>query len=496
MKYKVSISNISFDMELTSVDGVIINDPIVIPDPVIVREPDPIVVPAPILSNNITLKWYDDLSNSKVTGIVIDGLCYIDHIKRIPINRKLTITGINNATLVFGVENYISLNGMQDGSLFMLGNGAEVLIENVNICQPSQIKSIQPWMPTIFSSVQDPNAKWTAIVKDCDTTAMGRNGGFGLGLVYGGKHENHIAAINFKHVGNAFLEGKASIGNNEGTVLAVTLNNVKTDGGNEEEFAAYKFMVKGFIKDDVFTITSDHETSVIYNHFFNTDHNDNYAHILHLGRFTFMLDDNSVLNNKQFKLRPNADFDIRIRVLNGNVYTPGFESHAGDNFVYYNEYCETTEKWRDEHPIWSNNFKPLDSDISYHPFLKIDKKLVDGYYDVSWNSSFDQEGINQDACIIAKGNDSFRSYPNTKFGNWEILSGQIVGHNMYNHKEITLWAKDVKQSGYYRQTSGVGKSLGYNMVDCKGFKNEFNPNVNITTSNTIPMPKRIIDLLG
>ena len=488
-KYRVKISNISFDMDIEAIDEVVIP-----PKPI---EP-PVVTPIPPLGNNITEYWYNQLNNPNVRGFVIDGLCYVDFIKNIKVNRKLTITGINNATIVFGQENYDAFKGDQDSSLFELGNGAEVLIFGVNICQHQQIKSVQPWMPTIFRSVQDPNARWTAIVKDCDTTAIGRNGGFGLGTVYGGYSENHIAAINFKHVGNGFIEAKASVGENKGTVLGVTLNNVTTDGSNEEEFGAYKFLVKGFIKDNVFTITSDHDTSIINNHFFNTDHNDNYAHILHLDRFTFMLDDDSVIDSKRFRLRPNANGAIVVRVLNGNVYTPSLESHAGDSFISTDSIqakFNTTEKWRDEHPIWSNNFNPKGSDISYHPFLKINGHLTEGYHEVAWNSSFDQEEIEQDAWIIAKGNDSFRSYITTEFGNWEILRGQIVGHNMYNHKEITLWANDVKQSGYYRQTSGFGKSLGYNMVNCEGFKDEFNPSEKIT-SNDIPMPKRITDLLS
>jgi hypothetical protein len=154
-----------------------------------------------------------------------------------------------------------------------------------------------------------------------------------------------------------------------------------------------------------------------------------------------------------------------------------------------------TEKWIDEHPIWSNNFNPKGSEIAYHPYLISNANFKDGQI-VDWKSSFDQEDIEQDAYIVAKGNNFFRSYPYTEFGNWEIISGQVVGHNMYNHKEITLWAKDVKQSGYYRQTSKYGKSLGYNMVNCEGFKDEFNPAPIPVTSDDVPMPKRITDLLS
>jgi hypothetical protein len=50
---------------------------------------------------------------------------------------------------------------------------------------------------------------------------------------------------------------------------------------------------------------------------------------------------------------------------------------------------------------------------------------------------------------------------------------------MYNHAEITLYAENVTQKGYYRQTSRLGKSLGYFINNSIGFKDEFNPKVEV-----------------
>jgi hypothetical protein len=59
---------------------------------------------------------------------------------------------------------------------------------------------------------------------------------------------------------------------------------------------------------------------------------------------------------------------------------------------------------------------------------------------------------------------------------------------------ISLWAENVQHKGYYRQSSnGKGKTLGYNMINCEGFYDEFNPPVDVTTEK--PMPERIAELL-
>ena len=63
---------------------------------------------------------------------------------------------------------------------------------------------------------------------------------------------------------------------------------------------------------------------------------------------------------------------------------------------------------------------------------------------------------------------------------------------MYNHREITLYAENVTQKGYYRQTGRLGKSLGYYMINCTGFKDEFNFSSEIkSTSLTLEQFKKL-----
>lgn len=73
--------------------------------------------------------------------------------------------------------------------------------------------------------------------------------------------------------------------------------------------------------------------------------------------------------------------------------------------------------------------------------------------------------------MIYKANYEFRTCPKTKFGDGEVLSSDPVGHLSYNHKEITLWAKNLQHKGFYRQSlTKVGKSNRHTVIDGSGFE--------------------------
>lgn len=507
MKYNIKITNLTFDIEIEAIGSVdppvdppVIEPPIVIPpvDPPVVEPP--IVIPPVGEFKNIQAAWDGAFADPTVDLIVIDGKCEVPVLKTQQVSRKITIKGINNAILKFGVEKYNMWTDpvKQAGSIIRLLNGAEVLIKDVNICQPPQItETVNFHRPSIFSSDANVDSKWTAVVQNCDTSILGRNGAFGLGFVYGGRSENHIAAINFKHAGTSFIDGKAAIGGSQDTVLYITLDNVKFSDPNPEEFGTWRIPVQAKIKDNVFTITSDDDTNSIRNYFFSDETVGNYAYIIHMGRYTFMIKPSNVVDLKNIKLYPVAKGDIKIRVFGGKVYPLGKEGHAGDTFVHEGKTYITVEKTRDFYPRWTNadNAAGMD-DIIHIPNFSINQPMVDGYYDVHWTSSFDQEDVEQKAWMLYKESSyGFRSYVNTPFEHWEIMQGGAMGHTMYNHRRISLWAKDVQMDGFYRQTDPGGKSLGYNMVNCTGFGGQFNPaDIPVTTDK--PMPDRIKNLIN
>lgn len=516
MKYTVKISNLSFDMELIpkveDVPIVVNPEPeipvVVVPDIPVVEEP--VVIPVPPIQVgytylNITDQFYSGVKDKNLNEMKVSGadIYRIDYLQKSGPSRTLKIWSEKQCSVLAGIENYDPSKQFQDDHLFALTGGTELFTDNINWCNPKQIRSTQPQLPSLFRSVQDPKAKWTAVIRNCDTTALGRNGGFGIGFAYGGIHENHLGLINFKHVGPGLMDCKNPYPD---SVLYLTMQNVDADFSNKTEFGSNYLKVNGYVKDNVFTITSDHTLDFLFNNFFVSDKNDNRATILHIGRFTFMLDDiEAVINPKQIRLRPMANGYCKYKSIGDKFYFIGKEIHVGDIVAGF----RVEEKDRDNHPLWSNNHKPLESEISYTPYVKLNGpiELIDDS-PLYVLSSWDQEGIEQDAYLIYKANDSFRTTPKTIFGdpnNWnKILSGEAVGHQLYNHggeKGISLWADNVKITGFYRQTEkGLGKSLGYNMVNCEGFwdsdgktKDEFK-HYNLTMNK--PMPERVAKIIA
>ena len=136
-----------------------------------------------------------------------------------------------------------------------------------------------------------------------------------------------------------------------------------------------------------------------------------------------------------------------------------------------------------------------EEDVKYAMCLKLDKALPvsTGYLDFEVYSIGESlnTGEEVDAYLIYKANYEFRTYVTTKFGDREVLSSDPLGHLSYNHKEITLWAKDFQHNGFYRQSlSHVGKSYGYTLINCSGFEGQFKPDEPVKNSGEMPDPAK------
>ncbi len=91
------------------------------------------------------------------------------------------------------------------------------------------------------------------------------------------------------------------------------------------------------------------------------------------------------------------------------------------------------------------------------------------------------DGEVRDAYIAFKADQMFIADENSKFGDFNIISGAAVGHNFYNHRELSLWIKDTKiESGFYRDsTNSLDGSLynyskaGYVFINSSGFVDQF-----------------------
>lgn len=460
-----------------------------------------VIVTPPSDEIDITQLWYDIFENGEGELILESGKIYtLNTVQRQTITGKvrITTTGTEPAYIWVGKENYLMyVDQGEDSVLFELGNGAEVLIENVWTSMRKQRRDVQSmYKINWFSSVQSPSAKWTAIVKDCDTTYLGRNGGFGMGMLYGGTQENHIAFINYKHAGSDIMQLKNPYIDG---VLYLTMDNVTTDYKDPLEWTRRAHLTVGVISENnVLSLTGEVETTALYNHFFLVDKGANRSFLAHIGRFTFMIDTiDAEIDRSRLKLRSSPQSGEEVFVKDGRFFFQGREAHVLDSFGIQGKTYTIREKLKTENEEWTNNFGQGNSPETVKATQNLVNESVElenGFYKLDfYNSTFNLYGQNQPIYLIYKDDYNFRTTPSTEFGDWQVLQARGGDHIAYNHRSISIWAKDVTLDGYYREsTKGDGTSLGYNIINCVGFDNEFSEK-EITIDKL--MPERIKQLL-
>jgi hypothetical protein len=419
------------------------------------------------------------------------------------LNRKIKIySGEERATLVFGVENYSPIiHGQQDGLLFLLHDNGQLVIENVNICQPKQLKTVMYWNPRIFAGSAWKDLIWTVAIKNCDTTAIGENGGFGLGFMYGSPEQNHVALINFKHYGTGLMDAKNSY---EDSILYVTMRDIKTNAQEEAQnkLSAINFEHNGSLKDgvldfdgDVYSLTSG----------YNYTWRDNDAYLVLWDRFTFFIDgykEDSTPSNNKFRFRKQAEGKCKFHVMDSNsIYSNELEIHAGDKFDYKGSEYTVVSKDRIQYPF----FDSRTTEAILEPWkaraivYQLDKPLPIQTGEIEINYKGEKiEFDDQPITLLYKANGSFKTDLNTKYRDGNMIQGRGIGHLSYNHAQISMNAKDVEHLGFYRGSNqGKGISVLWNMVNCVGFDESgdyFMHSLPIT-QNDVPIPERITKIL-
>ncbi len=425
-----------------------------------------------------------------------DGKTYVvPEFSGIDLDNDFYLISKSGASLKLGIEDYFQWASErtknQSGFLFNIGGNSLTLgLYNVNFLPPHRrLSCAQLFFTSLFRSTPNKNQKARIAVINMDSTKevnridpRYNQFGFGYGFMYSSEAGNIVVGKNIKHRGPGFMDFKANFG---GGLYAV-FENVETNFENEELYATPKVKVKGKLENNVFTITSGHTVFQIYTYDFGSG---NVAHLLHIGRFTFMIDGkDAIINATQFKVRPFVEHKAFLKVRDKqSVYSKKVELHAGDILKLNGQSFKVVEKTRTYVTEWMEG----DKDTQYAMCLKLDKELPveSGFleFEVESVGKSLNDGKEVDAYLIYKANKEFRTYPHTKFEDREVLASDPVGHLSYNHKEITLWAKNFKHKGFYRQSlSRVGKSNGYTLIDCEGFGGQFAPDEVVKNSGAMP----------
>jgi hypothetical protein len=408
----------------------------------------------------------------------------------------------NRPILEFGVKDYTPLkHGKQDGQLFMMHDNSSLVIENVDVCQDQQATTVETFNPRLFISAQWPSARWTAVVRNCDTTRLGKNGGFGVGLVYGGTQENHFGLINFKHFGTGLMDAKNPY---KDGVLYVTLRDVDCYAREDAKLNQTDFQHIGSLKDNVLTFDGS-----VYSltSGYNWTWMDNDSYIVLYDRYTFFLDgyaSDTVVSDNQFRVRPQAKGKCTVGVLSANeIYSDVIEMHAGNKFNYQGQTYIIVSKDRISYPLFDDRTteakkEPLKSRAlvyTLNRILPVTNQLIEIDY-LSPQIEFTDKPIT----LLYKGNGGFKTNDYlTIYRQDDMLNSRGIGHLSYNHSDISMDAKNVKHLGFYRGSErGNGKSLIWNLDNCEGFEDSgvwFKTAIPVTRDQNLPLHSRIASLL-
>ena len=146
---------------------------------------------------------------------------------------------------------------------------------------------------------------------------------------------------------------------------------------------------------------------------------------------------------------------------------------------------------------FASEYRYRDQDSYYSQEFKLDRPLPPSLpmvFEVEVIFSKGEkllDGVPRDGYIIFKYNKNWQTNVDVDHGLDYMLASNPFGVLSYNHKEISIWDKDTKHKGFYRQSkSGVGQTKGYTLINCTGFANEFNPQVQIKSDGEMPANAR------
>lgn len=513
MKYRVKISNISFDMELEEVKEPIIEIPS-IPVEVPVQSPViPVPVEIPDLEIPVEAPVYTGMERIDISGSFIgNDSIHLDPGKHYwggPVSRQtlldrdvriLCADPINKPILEFGFENYSPVaNGNQEGDLFWMHNNSTLIIDNVDICQADQQKTVQIFNPRILSSAAADWANWTAIIRNCDTTRLGKNGGFGIGSVVGSSLKNHLALLDFKHWGVGLIDAKNPY---ENGVLYVTMRNVDAYLQDDARISPTSFQHIGSLNDNVIEFDGDVYS---FTSGYNFKDRDNFSYLMLWDRFTFFLDGykaDTVQGPNKFKLRPQAEGKCNFGVLNSSeIYSNEYEMHAGDTFNYLGVTYTVRSKNRINHPWFDSRTTESKSEPSKARAIvyRLDQNLPlgFGFIEIEYKGK-KIEFTNKEITFSYVDNQEFLSDINTKYRQSNLISSRGIGHLSYSHSTISMDAQNVKHLGPYRGSeAGKGKSLIWNLYNVEGMEEHpwFGSALPVTHQPDLPLHPRIKNLL-
>ncbi|MEN2281269.1 hypothetical protein AAGF08_03960 [Algoriphagus sp. SE2] len=541
MKYRINISNLSFDLEVEKIEDLPESLKNGVASAIASALPKEInLEPSQNLSkaNFITLEEFDYdwekaiqyTQNTDVSIIKLQkGKKYrIKEYSTQKLKKDLFIISERDSEIRFGLDNFDQWNPdplvKQDRYVFDLDTwNSKVAIVNVDLKSAQLVQEIQPFYRGIFKNSSDKNQSGLIALINSNTDME-------FGLLYSGGQEDDLILIqkNVNFEGVIWQELKA----NNGGGLQVIMDNCNLKQVDPPTY--FKKQLK-FSKNAV--MVNEGSFNQIENTFQGMG---NSSNIVYVEGMTFLLPPKTFIQN--YHNRYNGDSlestnqdvshyihpipSVGEKFLMSRSYNvqgvpiPGMlrnvinweklgleprpnvvrSLQVGDRLKINGE--EYLIKITDRIPgvAFNSEYKYNGQDSYYAQEFKLDKDLPKELPMVVEVEVLESKGERlldgnlHEGYIIFKYNKNWQTNMDVDHGLDYMLASNPFGVLSYNHKEISLWAKDTVHQGFYRQSkSGNGNSKGYTLINCRGFEDQFKPDVPVNGSGE--MPKKANDFI-
>lgn len=531
MKYRIKITNLSFDLEYESTDNSQ-EESIPIPKQHITGGEfflSSAMIESLIKNSDkfITLEEFDydwektiqHTQNSDISTIRLQkGKKYrIKEYQAQKLEKDLFIVSEGNSQLIFGIDNFDQWNAdvalKQDRYVFDLGRwNAKVGIVNVDLKSAATISEVQPFYRGIFKNSPEKNQAGSIALINSNTDME-------FGLLYSGGDADQLIIIqkkvNFKGV--IWQELKANNGGGLELIMEdCTLEQVDPPTYYQKEFIftqnSAKLLNGSFNQIENIFQGMGNSSNIIfcegmtfllppktfiknyhdrYNHDSIEVSNRDNSHYIH----SIPRKNDRFLMSRSYQVNGQVIPDMLRNVINWDKIgmTPIKNTvralQAGDRIKIDGiEYLiKITD--RINGVSFNSEYRFNDQDSYYGQEFKLDKALPETLpmvLEVEMVESRAEalmDGKPHQGYLIFKYNKNWQTNVDIDHGLEYMLASNPFGVLSYNHKEISIWAKNTRHNGFYRQSkSGVGSSKGYTLIGCQGFDNQFSPDVTVQSN--------------
>ena len=507
MKYHISISNLSADIEITRIDGEKPDKPTTPekPIPPIIDKP-PVQPPInPPVQPDPKYKQLTDYSadpNEAYRQFMQDPGAILEitedtHITEFephhPRARGIIIRP--GASLTMGRD----WNTPFPNSIVHIDQDGEVnfgIIGNL-LLPPNRPRKMMTGAKAVFTTDHTKHITGTLSYLNSQSPSESHQAWTLAGLVYAttdGSNADYLYIIgkNLTIVGPELQQLKGNAGPGLYSILDnITHINPIYKAPRSHHFAADTYLITGAIQDGQFQIVSDNTFSQVAN-FYGDYHNGNIRTLLQIDRFIFDIAGSRITDDQIFDLQlPEVGQQLDCIVRDGKVYSDA-ELQPGDITSIGKVFSKNISH---EHATWVFEFHYSMEGI---PADTTKLTLIERSFDL-------QEA--HPAYLVYKGNWTISNGGVTKatpLGDAEVLMSPGWGWSQYNWSNVNLWWRNFrspiaghKKPGFIRISINQGKELArhISLIDCKDINGELkvdyqaNTCLGIQMENKLPMPK-------